>query len=199
MKFVIYALAGLCSTLAVNAFISPAATLGRSLQTSTSVLPIKMSLSDDEELRKQSRALRKPGANDRVAEVNKPLGMVLEEDERGDVYVADVIPGGNAARTGKIFQGDKVVMISATFGEEVWSTRGVGIGSVMNAVKVRSGNSVKVVLESTAESKQKAQEAAMTAAEIRAARAAEEEKNRQLLAELDATDDALRKKKWRLW
>lgn len=28
----------------------------------------------------------------------QPLGLKLEEDERGNVYIVDIIPGGNASR-----------------------------------------------------------------------------------------------------
>lgn len=55
-----------------------------------------MSAADD--LKNKFRAARKPGPNDRVIELNKPLGIVLEEDEKGNVYVKDLTPGGNAAR-----------------------------------------------------------------------------------------------------
>ena len=51
-----------------------------------------------EDLKNKFRAARKPGPNDRVIELNKPLGIVLEEDEKGNVYVKDLTPGGNAAR-----------------------------------------------------------------------------------------------------
>lgn len=55
-----------------------------------------MNAGDD--LKNKFRAARKPGPNDRVVELNKPLGIVLEEDEKGNVYVKDLTPGGNAAR-----------------------------------------------------------------------------------------------------
>jgi hypothetical protein len=38
-------------------------------------------------------------------------------------------------------------MVSATFGDEVWSARGAGLGMIMQAIKVRQGNTVKIVLE----------------------------------------------------
>lgn len=46
----------------------------------------------------KARAARKPGPMDRVVELNKPLGIVLEEDEKGNVYVKELSPAGNAAR-----------------------------------------------------------------------------------------------------
>ena len=48
--------------------------------------------------RNTMRSARKPGPNDRVVELQKPLGIVLEEDEKGNVYVKDLQPGGNAAK-----------------------------------------------------------------------------------------------------
>lgn len=35
---------------------------------------------------------------DLVVELQKPLGIVLEEDEKGNVYVKELSPAGNAAR-----------------------------------------------------------------------------------------------------
>ena len=112
-------------------------------------------------------------------ELQKPLGIVLEEDEKGNVYVKELSPAGNAARvrccgsdseikscmflslhsppppplpllptqSGKVEKGDLVTMISATFGDECWSARGAGLGMIMQAIKVRQGTSVKIVLE----------------------------------------------------
>lgn len=53
---------------------------------------------DDEFLKNVARSARKASATDRVVELNKPLGLVLEEDDKGNVYVADLQAGGNAAK-----------------------------------------------------------------------------------------------------
>ena len=58
-----------------------------------------------------------------------------------------VAPLGNAARTGMVKKGDVVVMCSATFGDQLWSCRGCGLPRVLNAVKVRAGPTVTLVLE----------------------------------------------------
>lgn len=50
-------------------------------------------------------------------------------------------------QSGKVYKGDLVTMISATFGDEVWSARGAGLGMIMQAIKIRQGNTVKIVLE----------------------------------------------------
>ena len=80
-------------------------------------------------------------------ELKRPLGVVLEEDEKGNVYVETVAPLGNAARTGVVKKGDIVVMCSATFGDQLWSTRGCGLPRVLSAIKVRAGPTVTLVLE----------------------------------------------------
>lgn len=48
-------------------------------------------------------------------------------------------------------------MCSATFGDEMWSTRGVGLSRVMAAIRVRAGATVKLVLESPSKYKKKKQ------------------------------------------
>jgi len=53
--------------------------------------------------------------------------------------VEQLAPNGNAARTGAVKEGDVVVMCSATFGDQLWSTRGCGLTRVLNAIKVRQG------------------------------------------------------------
>jgi len=40
---------------------------------------------------------------DLVVELQKPLGIVLEEDEKGNVYVKELSPAGNAARVRNSF------------------------------------------------------------------------------------------------
>ena len=52
-------------------------------------------------------------------------------------------------------EGDYVTMCSATFGDEMWSTRGVGLNRVLNAIRVRSGPTVKLVFENPTEPKRK--------------------------------------------
>eukprot|EP00639_Heterosigma_akashiwo_P021418 CAMPEP_0206414970 /NCGR_PEP_ID=MMETSP0294-20121207/35745_1 /ASSEMBLY_ACC=CAM_ASM_000327 /TAXON_ID=39354 /ORGANISM="Heterosigma akashiwo, Strain CCMP2393" /LENGTH=135 /DNA_ID=CAMNT_0053877089 /DNA_START=166 /DNA_END=573 /DNA_ORIENTATION=- len=42
-----------------------------------------MAKDEEGELKKMARSARKAGPNDRVVEIRKPLGLILEEDERG--------------------------------------------------------------------------------------------------------------------
>lgn len=94
------------------------------------------------------RAKRIVSGADRAVVIQKPLGLVLEEGQDGMVFVAEMDPEGNAAESGEVNEGDILVAVSATFGEEVWSTRGVGLDRVMKSIRIRSGDFVTVVLES---------------------------------------------------
>ena len=97
---------------------------------------------DDEDLLRAARASRYAGTDDNVVELMKPLGLVLNQDDDNNVYVETVAPRGNAARTGKVKEGDYVTMCSATFGDQMWSTRGVGLTRVLAAIRVRAGPTV---------------------------------------------------------
>jgi hypothetical protein len=95
------------------------------------------------------RAKRSVNNEERYAIIQKPLGIVLEEAEDGMVCIAKISPNGNAAKSGfDIRVGDIIVAVSATFGDEVWSTRGVGLEMVLKSIKIRSGDFVTIVLES---------------------------------------------------
>ena len=95
----------------------------------------------------QDREKRQLSSDDVYAVVRKPLGLTLEESDDGMVVIAGVDPGGNAARTGVLRVGQVVTAISATFGDEIWSVRGVGIDRVMKGLQVRSGDFITIVVE----------------------------------------------------
>lgn len=45
------------------------------------------------------------------------------------MYIDQIIPNSEAARlekAGKLKKGDEVTMVSATYGNEMWSARGIG-------------------------------------------------------------------------
>lgn len=96
----------------------------------------------------QDRSRRVLKETDRAIVIRKPLGLVLEEGQDGMVFIAEMDPEGNAAETGEVNEGDILVAVSATFGEEVWSTRGVGLDIVMKSIRIRAGDYVTLVLES---------------------------------------------------
>lgn len=96
----------------------------------------------------------------------------------------------------QVKEGDIVTMCSATFGDELWSTRGVGLTRVLAAIRVRSGNTVKLVLESPNQyrKKQVATEAQLKARE--AAAQAAQSKRDELLKELEQDEKKLNPKKF---
>jgi hypothetical protein len=97
----------------------------------------------------ENRAKRVVTNEDRYAIIQKPLGIILEEINDGMVSIAKIDQTGNAAQSGfDIRVGDIVVAVSATFGDEIWSTRGVGLDRILKSIKIRSGDFVTLVLES---------------------------------------------------
>ena len=96
------------------------------------------------------RAARDAGAGERKVTIRKPLGLVLDARPGGDVFVKEITPGGNAEAVGNVKVGDTIQMCSATFGNQMWSTRGAGLDRVMRAIEVRAGP-CSLVLQSKAE------------------------------------------------
>ena len=112
-----------------------------------------------------------------------------------NVYVDTVAPRGNAARSGKVKQGDILVMCSATFGDQMWSTRGAGLSRVLNAIKVRAGPTVKLVFESPSDTQRKANLSKKSAEIARQARENAQAKRDSLLKEMEEDEKKLRKGK----
>jgi len=140
---------------------------------------------------RRAREARNSDGEDNVVELRRPLGIVLKENADGDCYVETIAPKGNAARTGQVKQGDIVTMVSATFGNEMWSTRGVGLTRVLAAIRVKAGPTVKLALEnpnSTSGKRQKSAAQSQAAAEARARAQAKKDK---LLSELEKDEKKL--------
>ena len=57
---------------------------------------------EDEDFMKWARASRYATDDDVVVELPRPLGLILNQDPSGNVYVETVAPKGNAARTGQV-------------------------------------------------------------------------------------------------
>ena len=86
---------------------------------------------------------------DAMSSASEPLYI---DEFDGDVYVKDVTAGGNAAgMSGQVQKGDVIQKCSATFGGQMWSTRGAGLDRVTRAIEVRAGPTVTLVLQSKAE------------------------------------------------
>lgn len=159
----------------------------------------ELCMANDEDLLRWARQSRSASDSDTVVDLMKPLGLILNEDDDGNVYVEKMAPKGNAARSGLVNEGDIVTMCSATFGNDMWSTRGVGLTRVLAAIRVRAGNSVKLVFESQTAYQKKA---AVTSAQMEAmeeARQRAQAKKDNLLSELEKDEQKLSKKFFRWW
>jgi hypothetical protein len=69
--------------------------------TTTTTTAISMA-KEDEDLLRFARQTRSAQSDDNVVELMRPLGLVLNQDDNGNVYVETVAARGNAARTGKV-------------------------------------------------------------------------------------------------
>jgi C-terminal processing protease CtpA/Prc len=167
--------------------------------TSTTTTSIHLAKNENDmnnEFMRWARASRTASATDNVVELMKPLGLVLNQDDYGNVYVETLAPKGNAARSGQVKEGDVVTMCSATFGDEMWSTRGVGLTRVLAAIRVRSGNKVRLVFESPKQAAKKLQSTTQEIAARQQAAAAAQAKKDQLLRELEQTEQKLKGNKF---
>eukprot|EP00933_Yihiella_yeosuensis_P023562 TRINITY_DN18353_c0_g2_i1.p1 TRINITY_DN18353_c0_g2~~TRINITY_DN18353_c0_g2_i1.p1 ORF type:complete len:215 (+),score=42.60 TRINITY_DN18353_c0_g2_i1:118-762(+) len=81
----------------------------------------------------------------RIVEVELPLGVEFEERDGGDIYVQEVDPSSNAYAQG-VRKGAQLVKMSATFGDEMWSTRKVGMMQFQTVLDSRFGNSIRMAL-----------------------------------------------------
>ena len=84
-----------------SAFAPPAA-VSSSNSISTTASSTALSMANDNDLLRWARSARTAGVDDRVVELKRPLGIVLNEDKNGNVYVETVAARGNAARTGMV-------------------------------------------------------------------------------------------------
>lgn len=180
-----------------NAFVPSAPTCSSaSISPNKVVTATVLNMAGDDDLSRYSRQQRSADADDRIVELRRPLGIVLEEDAKGNVFVETVAPRGNAARTGAVKEGDIVTMCSATFGDQMWSCRGAGLSRVLAAIRIRAGPTVKLVFESTSDTKNKkafTRKAAQTAED---ARVRAQAKKDDLLAELKRDEKRLKKGKF---
>jgi len=142
-----------------------------------------------------NRASRSTVAGDRVIELLMPIGLELDEDEEKNVYVKSIEKNGRAERTGMVFVGDRIAMASATFGDDMWSCRGVGLSRVMTTIRMRNTKPVKLVLEAPSEAEEKKRRAIAFAEASEEEKKIAQEKADQLLAEMAAEDKELVKKR----
>ncbi len=82
----------------------------------------------------------------RTVEVSMPLGIEFEEKDGGDIYIKSVDKSSDAYAQG-VRPGAQLVMISATFGDEMWNTRNVGLTQFFTVLNSRFGSTMKLALE----------------------------------------------------
>lgn len=155
-----------------------------------------LSMAEDQEFMRWAKQSRSAGSGENLVELKRPLGLVLDEDDAGNVFVQTVAPRGNAARSGMVKEGDLVTMCSATFGDQMWTTRGVGLTRVLAAIRVRAGPTVSLVFESPTQRKVKGAEVAKQAAAAKEARERAQQKRDELLKELESDEIKLKKGKF---
>lgn len=73
-----------------------------SMATSGASSSTSLEMANEQDLIRWDRSARQAGADDNVVELKRPIGVVLAEDDNGNVYVDTVAPNGNAARSGKV-------------------------------------------------------------------------------------------------
>ena len=115
---------------------------------------------DESAKQRQDLSLRSAPPGSRVVAFRKEnaatqglqLGLKFRESFGKAVYIDAILPGSQAARLekqGKLRKGDEVVMVSATFGDEMWSSRGIGKQRLEKSIAVRQGQTIKFVLEAS--------------------------------------------------
>merc|ERR1711918_310251 len=86
------------------------------------------------------------------------LGLKFKEGWGKAVYIDKIVPGTEGARLekeGKIKPGDEITMVSATFGDEMWSARGVGKYRLEKSIAVRQGMTISFVVENSSDKDKK--------------------------------------------
>ena len=122
--------------------------------------------------------------------------MELDEDDKGNVFVKSIEKNGRAEKSGVVFVGDYVAMVSATFGEDLWSCRGVGLNRVLSCIKVRNNKPVVLVLEAANEAEEKKRRAiAYKELTVEEKRLAQEKADNLLTAMVDDDKNLLNKRK----
>mgnify|MGYP003688619459 CR=1 FL=1 len=99
--------------------------------------PLPFVFAEQSKKQRDALSLRDAPAGSRRVSFRKPnqattgltLGLKFRESFGKAVYIDQILPNTEAARlekAGKLKKGDEVVMVSATFGNEMWSARGIG-------------------------------------------------------------------------
>jgi len=93
-----------------------------------------------------TRSQREVDGSGRRVECSLPLGVEFEERDGGDIYIKSVEHGTDAWEHG-VRPGAHLTMVSATFGDEMWTTRKVGMSQFMTVLNSRFGATISLALE----------------------------------------------------
>jgi len=158
-------------------------------------MAIRRPCTEESKTRRESLSLRDARPGDRKVTFRKPnqatqglqLGLKFKESFGKAVYVDDILPGTEAARLereGKVKKGDQVTMVSATFGDELWSARGIGKYRLEKSIAVRQGMTISFVFEGSDDKSKQAMKRQAKLQEKENAKMSRLQK--QLAAEVDA-------------
>lgn len=159
---------------------------------------------DESKERRAALSFREARPGDRKVTFRKPntategllLGLKFRESFGKAVYIDKILPNTEAARLekqGKIKAGDEVVMVSATFGDEMWSARGVGKYRLEKSIAVRQGMTISFVFENSDDNSKKKM------AELAKKQQKEADRMSRLQKQLTQEVEAEKKKGWSLW
>ena len=118
--------------------------------------------------RRNDLSLRGAPAGARVVQFRKQnaatqglqLGLKFKESFGKGVFIKEIIPGSQVAQMeaqDKLRVGDEIVMVSATFGNEMWSARGIGKVRLEKSIAVRQGGTIQFVVEQADDNSKKRQ------------------------------------------
>lgn len=80
--------------------------------------------------------LAPPGCSRFKVELSKPLGVVLEEDKSGNIFVAELVKDGNADKSGLVDIGDQLIATSAVVYANIEDYQGVRVRKGMEIVRL---------------------------------------------------------------
>ncbi len=115
---------------------------------------------DESRRQRNELSLRDAPVGARKVQFRKPpsatdgltLGLKFRESFGKAVYIDKILPNTEAARLereGKINVGDEITMVSATFGNEMWSARNIGKYRLEKSIAVRQGMTIAFVFENS--------------------------------------------------
>jgi hypothetical protein len=160
---------------------------------------------EESQKRRSALSFRSAQPGDRKVSFRKPntateglsLGLKFREAPfTKAVYIDKIVEGTEAARLkrqGLIKEGDEIVMVSATFGGEMWSARGVGKYRLEKSIAVRQGMTIDFVFEGSDDNSKKRMN------ELAKKKKAESVRLSRLQQQLTAEVEAEKKKGWGLW